>query len=192
MTQTDVDRRFITGCYDFLPNETLTDIIWENMQTVDSIKYTEEDRTFATALQETIGKEAIEARLSDIPEEIKREIKTHALYPEPIEPHGTDEIMSGSTDVGDMSWITPTAQFTAASWPVGTPPHTWQAVAANGDFGLKSVIFTAKVFAGTAYDLLTDPTAGANVQKEFNTATSNQAYESALPSDVTLPFDITL
>jgi aminobenzoyl-glutamate utilization protein B len=192
MTQTDVDRRFVTGCYDFLPNETVTDIIWENMVTVDPIDYTDEDRAFAAALQETIGKEAIEARLSDIPEEMKSEVKTHALYPEPIEAHGEDEVMSGSTDVGDVSWITPTAQFTAASWPVGTPPHTWQAVAANGDFGLKSIVFTAKVFAGTAYDLLTNPSTVASAQKEFNTATNNRAYESALPSDVAPPFDITL
>ena len=38
----------------------------------------------------------------------------------------------GSTDVGDVSWVTPTTEFYAATWVPGTPPHTWQAVAASG------------------------------------------------------------
>jgi aminobenzoyl-glutamate utilization protein B len=190
MTQTAVERRFVTGCYDFLPNQTVTDAVWNNIQAVGPINYTEDDQEFAADLQETLAEDTIEAQLADIPEKYRTELEGHALHPEPIETYDEDQTLSGSTDVGDVSWITPTAQFTAASWPVGTPPHTWQAVAANGGFGLKSVIFAAKVFAGTAYDLLTDPTMVDNARREFNTATDDRAYETPLATSVTPPFDM--
>jgi aminobenzoyl-glutamate utilization protein B len=38
---------------------------------------------------------------------------------------------AGSTDVGDVSWVVPTAQVTIGCEPQGTPPHSWQWVA-NG------------------------------------------------------------
>lgn len=191
MTQTEVNQRYITGCYDYRPNETLTDVVWENMQRVDPIEYTSEDRAFADDLQETISEDALKATLSDIPEDLRDDVREQSLYPEPVRDDEGPETMSGSTDVGDVSWITPTAQFTAASWAVGTSPHTWQAVAANGGFGLKSVVFAAKVLAGSAYDLLTEPSTLANAQNEFDATAGDQEYESPLPAGVTPPFDIT-
>ena len=38
----------------------------------------------------------------------------------------------GSTDIGDVSWLVPTAGFRTATWVPGTPAHSWQAVAAGG------------------------------------------------------------
>ena len=35
-------------------------------------------------------------------------------------------MLSGSTDVGDVSWIVPTMQCMTACWALGTPFHTWQ------------------------------------------------------------------
>ncbi len=34
----------------------------------------------------------------------------------------------GSTDVGDVSWLCPTAQIHVAAYPNGTPGHSWQVV----------------------------------------------------------------
>ena len=36
--------------------------------------------------------------------------------------------MAGSTDVGDVSWQTPTGQIHVAAWPNGSPGHSWQNV----------------------------------------------------------------
>ena len=46
----------------------------------------------------------------------------------PYEP-GKHEISYGSTDVGDVSWVTPTAQCWGACYAYGTPFHSWQMVA---------------------------------------------------------------
>ncbi len=42
---------------------------------------------------------------------------------------GQSHFRAGSTDVGDVSWVTPTAQCWAPAWAIGTAPHTWQVVA---------------------------------------------------------------
>lgn len=42
---------------------------------------------------------------------------------------GQSHFRAGSTDVGDVSRVTPTAQCWAPAWAIGTNPHTWQVVA---------------------------------------------------------------
>src|SRR5699024_11248887 len=52
----------------------------------------------------------------------------------------SSEVMPGSTDVGDLSYVAPTAQFTMATTALGTSPHTWQMVAqGNTSMALKGV-----------------------------------------------------
>ena len=46
-------------------------------------------------------------------------------------PWGEGEISHGSTDVADVSWKAPTVEFNTATWVLGTPAHSWQAVAQN-------------------------------------------------------------
>jgi aminobenzoyl-glutamate utilization protein B len=65
----------------------------------------------------------------------------------------------GSLDIGDISYMVPTAQLSAAAWPLGTPAHTWQSCAASGGgTGFKTMIMAAKVMASTAYDVIADNT----------------------------------
>ncbi|MFB6300652.1 MAG: amidohydrolase [Halobacteriales archaeon] len=191
MTQTDVSERFLTGCYDYLPNHTVTDVVWENMETLGEIDYDEDDYAFAEELLETVSEENRQSELSDLPDDIRDEVEDHALYPEPIPAFDEGDLIAGSTEVGDVSYITPTAQFSAATWPVGTPGHSWQVVAANGDFGQKGVTFAAKVLAGAAYDLMTDPETLEAAWEEFEEATGGEPYETPLPPEAEPPFDMT-
>ena len=64
----------------------------------------------------------------------------------------------GSTDVGDVSWMVPTAGIRTATWVPGTSAHTWQAVAAGGmSIGKKGMMNAAKTIALTAMDLYQNP-----------------------------------
>lgn len=38
----------------------------------------------------------------------------------------------GSTDVGDVSYVCPTAQLNMATYAIGTPGHSWQLTAQSG------------------------------------------------------------
>ncbi|WP_410767337.1 amidohydrolase [Haloferax sp. DFSO60] len=191
MTQTTVERQFHTGCYDYIANHALSEKVLENMRLAGPIPYTEEDHEFAAELQETLSQETIEARTSQLPEEQRKEARQSVLYPDAQPSYDVGTVLNGSTDVGDVSWVTPTAQFWAASWPVGTPSHTWQAVASNGSFGAKAAIYAAKVLAATTLDLCTDEELLATARDEFE-ATVPHEYETALPEGTEPPFHLTL
>ncbi|ADD07586.1 M20 family amidohydrolase (homolog to p-aminobenzoyl-glutamate hydrolase subunit B) (plasmid) [Natrialba magadii ATCC 43099] len=191
MTQTDVTERFLTGCYDYRANNVVSDVIWENMQEVGPIDYTEDDHEFARDLRETIPEDRIESNLANVPDELYAEIRDEALYSDPVQAYDEDRQSHGSTEVGDVSWIVPTGQFRAATWPVGAPGHSWQVVAANGDFGKEGVAFAAKVLAGTTYDLLADESTLEAAHDEFETEIGTDAYETPLPADAEPPFDVT-
>ena len=191
MTQTEVSERFLTGCYDYRANDVVSTVLWENMEQVGPIDYDDGDYEFAAELKSTVPDDQIEAGLSKVPTELYEQIRDEALYPEPVEAYDRDQHGAGSTEVGDVSWITPTGQFSAATWPIGTPGHSWQIVAANGDFGQKGVAFAAKVLAGAAYDLLSDRERLAEARTEFEREIGSDRYETPLPPEAEPPFDVT-
>ena len=66
--------------------------------------------------------------------------------------------LPGSTDVGDCSWLVPTAQIGTATWPAWTPGHSWQNVSCgNTSISHKATLLAGKVLAATAIDLIEKP-----------------------------------
>lgn len=191
MTRTEVTRRYVTGCWDYLPNRTVTTAIWDTMQDLGPINYDSEAQAFAAEVQETLSDEQVESTGETVPDDHAEQMRETPLYGDPIPAYDDGEIGGGSTDVGDVSWIVPTGQFRAATWPVGTPAHSWQAVAVNADVGIEGGMYAAKVLAGTVVRLLKDPSLVERAQQEFTKATGERSYESALPSTATPPFDVT-
>lgn len=191
MTQTSVERRFHTGCYDYVANRALSERVLKNMRLAGPIPYTDEDREFAAELQDTLSPETVRARTAQLPAGPREEARESVLYPDALESYDAGTVLNGSTEVGDVSWITPTAQFWAASWPVGTPSHTWQAVAANGSFGTKATAYAAKVLAATTLDLFADEGLLAEAREEFEASVPDE-YETPLPAGTEPPFHLTL
>ncbi|NHN61624.1 MULTISPECIES: amidohydrolase [Halorussus] len=189
MTRTSVERRFLTGCYDYLANDVLSDRLLANMRELGPVDYSDDDREFAAELQATLDGETIRDRTDQLPPDAREVARGQSLYAEPLESYDEGTVLSGSTDVGDVSWLAPTAQFWCASWPVGTPSHSWQAVAANGDFGAKAAVYAAKALAMTGFDLLADPSLVEAAAEEFQ-RTRPRDYETPLPPDAEPPFDV--
>ena len=74
----------------------------------------------------------------------------------------------GSTDVGDLSWLVPTAALRTVTWVPGTSAHTWQAVAAGGTgIGEKGMIVAAKTLALAAAELFEAPDLLAEARAEL-------------------------
>jgi aminobenzoyl-glutamate utilization protein B len=91
-------------------------------------------------------------------------------------------VMPGSTEVSDVSQITPTGQLTTCCWPLGTPGHSWQIVASSGSsIGFKSMLLAAKALALAGLDLLTRPDLLAAAQAEFKRKQNGIPYVSPLP-----------
>ncbi len=188
MTGTTHDIEFIAGCYDVLPNNTISDLMLKNMQAVDDLAFTAEERRFARQLQATFPDKAVQGAFDrmqkstqkdTISESIENPLWTQVL------PHADAGLpVEGSTDVGDVSWITPTGQITTCCWPLGTPAHSWQMVASSGSsIGSKGMLFAAKAMAMTGLDLLRNPDLLEKAGAEFAEASGGVTYKSALPDE---------
>jgi hypothetical protein len=124
--------------------------------------YTEEEMAFARKIQDSLSMEVC-----------ARDRKTYGTDGPMFEGVADRNLwekapMKASTGTGDVSYIMPMNLFTAASWPVGVAPHTWQAAACAGSsIGEKAALYAAKVIAATASDLATSPEDQEKIRKEF-------------------------
>jgi aminobenzoyl-glutamate utilization protein B len=98
-----------------------------------------------------------------------------------IEPYGKT-LGYGSTDVGDVSWATPTVGLNTATWAPGTPAHSWQSAAASGtSLGFKGAQLAAKAMTLMAIQLYTDPALRQAAKAEFDASRGpNYQYKSLL------------
>lgn len=141
-TGTDMDFEVIHGIYNVLPNVSLQEAIYLNLQRVGGVDYTPKEREFAEELRQAL------------PDNSPPVDEASRIQPLTISERGG----GGSTDVADVSWAVATGGMTAATWVPGTSAHSWQAIAAGGTtIGNKGMIVAAKTLAMTAVDLLTNP-----------------------------------
>ncbi|TFG30810.1 amidohydrolase [Candidatus Thorarchaeota archaeon] len=191
MARTTHEMEFIEGCYNVLPNKALSDIVTANMREVGVPEYSAEDMKFAEGLSETVSKEdkIEELRLGKRPgwQDL---LETH-IDTDIMDPWDEDFVWPGSTDVGDVSWVAPTMEFTTATYVLGTGAHSWQVVACSGaGIGHKSLLFAAKTMAGSAIDLLTKPDLLKRTQDEFETRKAGRKYVSPVGKDIKPPLEI--
>lgn len=94
-------------------------------------------------------------------------------------------IMLGSSDVGDVSHIVPTAQFMAACAVPGTPGRSWQRAAqGKSSLALKGMMFAARVLSGADQALYEDSELVQEAKREFQKATGSRPYHCLIPDDV--------
>jgi len=191
MSGTTYDIDFVTGCYELLSNRVISNILLEKMKGVDDLRFSDQERAFAKELQQSFPTgsldHAFERAKASTPDPVDSSEIEDPLW-ERVLPHHQDAgISPGSTEVGDVSQITPTGQLRTTCWPLGTPPHSWQTVASSGSsIGFKGMLFAAKGLALTAYDLMTKPELLAAAQAEFEQDQQGRKYVSPLP-DGTVP-----
>lgn len=190
MTETEMSMEIDSACADYLPNQTITWAMYENLKTVGDMGITAEDQAYAQRYYDTLPETTIETlyqRAKRIhpegDEALWREISQRPILNE-VEPLIFSDETKGSTDVGDVSWVVPTAQVMIGCEPQGTPPHSWQWVA-NGKSALahKGMLSAGKTIAATIYDVLKQPELLEKAKTEFEAATGGKKYVSALPDD---------
>lgn len=181
MTGTTMNYSFLTGCHDFLPNKVLSELLYGNLKTVPLPLYTEEDRQLAFCLFETNEENQRAASLETLGLDASSAMRlARSVLHEGVGYWGEDWTIPASTDVGDVSHITPTGQILAATWPIGVGTHTWQATASAGSgIGMKGMLYAAKVLAGTAWDLLENPANLDFAKNEFFLVQGKEVYKSA-------------
>lgn len=128
MTETAVEIVFDTASTNLLPNITLETAMHENMVTLGPIAFDDADMAFARKIQKP-SQEAIRSsiRLYQIKGDVFSNAKVDGSTPLHTglrDFEGQSHFRAGSTDVGDVSWVTPTAQCWAPAQAIGTNPHT--------------------------------------------------------------------
>ena len=183
MTETKLEVTFISGAYNMLSNDVIGDHMMQVLDELGPIAFTEDERTYAQRIVEAfpadlraslLAKEKLPAALID-------QALNGGVWP--IRDRG--DVMPGSTDVSDVSWITPTAQITTTTWALAIPGHSW-AVTATGamSIGHKGMLHAAKVMAITAADFIADPKLLAQARSEFAASTDGKPYRCPIPADV--------
>jgi aminobenzoyl-glutamate utilization protein B len=170
-TETKLEELYLGGTMELLPNDCLADVALKNLRQLNDLKYDEQQTAFAQRISETLLKQ------------------------QPLDSIGTvtdssGEVGKGSTDVGDVSWVIPTAGFTTACFVPGTPSHSWQAVAAGGtSIGKQGMQLAARTMAATVWDVMRQPETLATAKAEHLKKLAGRKYEPLLLPGQKAPLD---
>jgi aminobenzoyl-glutamate utilization protein B len=170
-TETKLEELYLGGTMELLPNDRLAEVALVNLRQLNDLKYDAKQMEFAQRIRDTLVK------------------------PQPLESINqvTDtsgEVGKGSTDVGDVSWVVPTAGFTTACFVPGTSSHSWQAVAAGGtSIGRQGMNLAAKTMAATAWDLFHQPDVLTAAKAEHAKRLVGRTYEPLLLTGQKAPLD---
>jgi aminobenzoyl-glutamate utilization protein B len=174
-TETTMDYEILAGLYNLLPNETLARVMQKNLEQVGGVNYTASETDFANKIRKTVYSESLPP----------------VDYSASIQPYALNGVGSASTDVGDVSWVIPTAGLSTATFVPGIPPHSWQAVACNGmSIGYKGMMVAAKTISLSAIDLFNQPDTIKQAKTELYKARGGQEFVyKSLAGDRKPPLD---
>ncbi len=211
MTETTYDREFIDGLSDTVTNRSLEKVLYSNFEELGVPEHTSEELDFAGRLGRSYeGFGDVPGIGSDFDEEyadsvkalrktLGEELKLEGVGVYDANSTGTQEDAAcpmndfllphymgyafepGSTDVGDVSWVCPTAQIHVAAWPNGCPGHSWQNVSSAGSsIGHKAAIHAGKVLCMAAIDLYENSELLQEARGEFEKRTAS-GYVCPIP-----------
>lgn len=182
MTDTTFTRKFIDGTSDTLSNSVLEKLLFDMMQCFGLPEYTNDEYVFAEKVVETYKniKPELPGAFVNESAELKAAVAemsnngATSINNFIIPYYHSDKALPGSTDVGDTSYRTPTAQISAACWTSGSPGHSWQNVSVGAtSIAHKGMLYAGKVLAAAAIELLQNAELRAAAMQEFKQATKN-------------------
>lgn len=188
MTETTVSVEIESGISNFIPNRTISKIMGECNVEIGGISFSEEAQKFAEEIYETISnadKTSIHENLSMlVGNENAEKYSEVKLLGNAFNYNESSYCMPGSTDVGDVSYIVPTAQMVATTAVQGTPAHSWQLTSQSGSvIAHEGLIYAGKVMAYTAAKLILNPELLEKAKEEHKKSVDG-AYECPIPANV--------
>ena len=178
MTETELEIEFLGGCYNTMPNPVLSEVAYESLNEIGTIQWTEEELKFATELNEA----------SDIYEATKASGMLNngplCTFIPPIARGNS----YGSSDVGDVMNIVPTAFVCTPTYNLAAPGHSWQITACAGmSIGHKGMLHGSKVLALAAVKLAEKPELVEQAKEAFAKQMNGRTYLCPIPKEVPIP-----
>jgi aminobenzoyl-glutamate utilization protein B len=167
--------KILTGVHQRHANKGMAETIQKNIELIGIPAWSETEQTFAKAMQKELGQK-------------------EKGYPDSVSPLRKPsgiQVGGGSSDVGDVTLIAPTASLNFPGGVPGAIGHHWSAVASYyGSASWKGLNAGAKVIAGTALDLLTKPKLLEEIKNEFAAYSKDHPYKSFLPAGAKPPLNL--
>ena len=165
-TDTKMTYEVMHGNYSLLPNNVVQKLMHKHLATFGGISYSDKELEYAEKIYKTFLKPTLEIGSQEYITEFSN---SHS---------------DGSTDVGDVSWVVPTAGLRTATWVPGTAAHSWQAVSSGGtSIGLKGAELAAKTIGATAIELFSNPMIINEAKKELDNRVGKDFEYEALLGD---------
>lgn len=192
MTGTTMTLRFDKACSNYVPNRTLESAMYQYVRAFGTPAYSAEEQKFAAAIHATLTPQDIDSNLLNMSrtggpdatafaETLRDRALTDAVAP--YAPNGN--MLYGSTDVGDVSWLVPTAQCFSPCFAIGSPLHTWQIVSqGRTSIAHKGMCLAAKVMSATALELFGNPELLTACQQERDALRAQRPYVCPIPAGV--------
>ena len=193
MTETQLTRRFIDGTANTVSNERLEKLLYQNFLEVGAPTFNEEEKAFAQQLVDSYEMKVEGTFVDELEDQLTAEEFAQVLEKSQggkaplldfiIPYRHSKKVEMGSTDVGDVSWLTPTAQVGTSCFAAGAPGHSWQTVSIGAtSIGHKGLLCAGKVLAGAAIDLIDHPEILGEAHEEFLRKTK-EGYVCPIPDD---------
>ena len=192
MTGTKMQYEITMAFSDYTANRTLGAVVDQCFRELGAPDWTEEDYALAAGFLRTYPRSimaGIREKLGTYfaPEELDKALeKPLDSMVHPFNPKETG-YNSGSTDVGDVGYATPTVMFHVATACLGNVGHSWQNTAfACSDIGMKGMLRAAEVMTLSAIRTMAQPELIRKAKVELIRKNGGK-YRCPLPDYVTPP-----
>lgn len=192
MTETSMEKEFMKACANVMPNNVLQNEFYSVMKEIPIPQPDESEVEYAAKItasvenpEDAIAKSLRKYSFAD-QNEMRKNLEKYPSVRAFLMPlKQSEEIEWGSTDVGDVSWVCPTAQIRCATWAACTPGHSWQVVSqGKSSYAQKAVIYAAKVLAATAINCFENTDIVKQAKDELALRKEGKGYSCPIPKDV--------
>lgn len=187
MSGCTLELRFEKATSNLLMNDVLNGVLHEELVRLGPLPVGTREREEAARHAGTLGEGDIDAASRSLGQVLRQPAPPLFEGVADYVP-GRTELLYGSTDVGDVSWVTPTAQCWVACFAFGTPMHSWQLVA-QGKTGMAHAGLrrAAQALAATAARLFEDPGLLQRARAELIERRGGRPYRCPIPPEAKLP-----
>ena len=192
MTGTKMQYEITMAFSDYTANRTLGAVVDQCFRELGAPDWTEEDYDLAAGFLRTYPRSTMAGIREKLgayfaPEELDKALeKPLDSMVHPFNPKETG-YNSGSTDVGDVGYATPTVMFHVATACLGNVGHSWQNTAfACSGIGMKGMLRAAEVMTLSAIRTMAQPELIQKAKEELIRKNGGK-YRCPLPDYVTPP-----
>ena len=192
MTGTKMQYEITMAFSDYVPNRTLGGLMDECMRELGAPEWTEEEYALATEFLRTYNRSTMQGIRESLEEYFSPDELDKALQKpldniiHPFNPKETG-YSSGSTDVGDVGYATPTVMIHVATACLGNVGHSWQNTAFScSEIGIKGMLRAAEMLCLGALRTLEQPELIDRAKEELRRKNGG-SYSCPLPDYVTPP-----